>query len=126
MESKTPRLHDLINDWRLGTPQFAEWNFVPGSDGCGGACCRHFQMSYLNPPGGDKRGCIQIWDDHVVVILAIDTLSMITASEHYRRYLKELKSPGSNQYIYLQAADPRFFELLSDYMEWMVLCKTGE
>lgn len=80
-------------------------------------------MGYLNPPGGDKRGCVQIWDDHVVIILAADTLSMITASEHYRRYLKELKAPGSNQYIYVQAADPRFFEILGDYMEWMVLCK---
>jgi hypothetical protein len=65
---------------------------------------------------------VQVWDDHVIIIISDDTISAIIASEHYKRYMKEMEPPGSNQWIRINAADPEFFEMLGEYME--IICQT--
>lgn len=106
-----PRLDDLLNDWKESTI-FKEWVYTKGV-GNG----PRLPLGYLWPPNSIKRGLIQIWDDHVFVIISDDTISLFRASEIYRKHLKELTAPASNQYFRLLAADPNFFEDLGNVME---------
>lgn len=124
-----PNLLDLINEWRKDS-QFADWGLILPRR-LGNTCLKGVflfgnKSAILQPPGGDKRGSILIYADHVVVVLSPDTMSMIKATEHYRRHLKEMIPPSSNQWIPLNAADPDFFEILGTYMESMVTCKKTE
>lgn len=107
-----PKLEDLINDWRVNT-SFADWSYTKPA---GHPQAVH-PCGYLYPPKSNKRGLIQVWNDHVIVIIAPDTISAFRASEHYLKYLDTLSPPGSNQFIKLVAADPEFFEQLGDTME---------
>lgn len=106
----TPRLDDLILEWMKNTI-FNEWRYTK-TDFSGRHPC-----GYLHPPMYNSRGLIQVWSDHVVVIIGDDTIGAFQTSEQYRRYLKTINPPGSNQYYKLSAASPDFFEDLGNSMQ---------
>lgn len=106
----TPRLDDLINEWRKDTA-FCNWSYTKVEVGLPHPC------GYLHSDHHDARGLIQVWTDHVMIIVGEDTLSAFQASEYYKRYLKEMTPPSSNQWIRVEAANPAFFDVLGHAME---------
>lgn len=107
----TPTLADCINEWRKNT-SYSDWSFT---ESIGRAIPS--PAGYLHSPWHGAQGLVQVWSDHVIVIIEEDTISAFQASEHYRKYIKKMRPPGSNQWIRIEAADPEFFDILGKSME---------
>lgn len=106
----TPRLADLIEEWRK-TTAFSTWTYTKPV-----SYVAIHPSGYIWPPSPNKRGLVQVWSDHVFVIIADNIIPLIQECERYKRHINNLFPPGSNQYIRLNAADPEFFSDLGNMM----------